>query len=214
MKLRDLNSSFLILNSLYLSGIIYIGTQVLLYVNWRTALISAVLTFFFYVCTVFLASVIVKTVYHEADSTVKNHKKAIIVGVIVLAFVFPFSILINYVSTGEVGSSKYYFYASVMAIIVFITTTIYKGILRPISTINKDALRTQFNFQLEVLKGLITAIALVLLGTAYSQVLTGMVISNTEMILAFYTSVGIIAFVLAPIIKSLLDLLGKLSDDE
>ena len=212
MKSKASRDLFLVLVSLYLSGIIYIGTQVLLYVDWKISFVVAVLTFFGYICMVFLASVIVNKAYRGVDSSVKNHKVALYVGTVVLANVFPFAILVSYLSTGELGSSKYYFYATIVAIIVFITTAFYKGVLQPLSTLKKEVLRTQFDLQMEVLKGLITAIAIFLLGSAYSQVLTGMAVSNAEMILAFYTTVGIIAFVLAPLFKSLLDLLGKISD--
>ena len=210
--MRNSNTLFLILVSLYLSGIAYIGAQALLYVDWRRALVTAILAFLIHICLVSLSSLLVKVVYHEVDSIVRDHKKSVIVGAVDATFIFPLTVIGSYLLSGDIGSNRYYFYASIMALIVFITTAIYKGLLRPISSRNKEVLRTQFDFQLEALKAAITAIALVLLGTAYSEVLTGMVISNVEMILVFYTTIGIFAFVLAPLMKSLLDLLGRFSD--
>ena len=212
MKLREYNVGFLFFSSLYLSGIVYIGTQALFGIDWIRALILGAFCFILYLCWVILSSLIVNVLYHEVESDVRKQKVAILVGAVSTAFAFPFSVLLSYLSIGEIGSPRYYFYAIMFALIVFVTATIYKGGFEPLSTKKKEVLKAQIDLQVEILKGLITAFSLVLLGTAYSQVLTGIMISTEEMILVFYTSVGIIIFVLAPLIRSLLDLLQKLSE--
>jgi len=49
-----------------------------------------------------------------------------------------------------------------------------------------------------------------LLGTAYTQVLSGVVVGTDEMFMIFYGSVGFILFVIAPLMMGLTDILEQI----
>lgn len=205
-----LGALYLILVSLYVAGIIFIGSQALLYVELEVSFRLAIISGIVYVCGMIIVSGISNRFRDKADSGVRSRKEAFLFGTIGSVLVFPYSVFLNFVSIGELASPKYYFYSTIMAIIVFFITAIYKGVFQPLPTLKKKVLKAQFTLQLEILKGTLTGIILVLLGTAYSQVLTGIEIGSSEMILVFFTTVGVIAFVLAPLLKSLLDLMDRL----
>lgn len=201
---------YLLLNDLYISGIIFIGTQVLLSVKWDRAFCISLLTFCTYAGVVYFATIVVNTFFKSAESILTPYKKSILVAGITATIVVPYAVLVSYLGIGEMASSKYYFYAIVCAGIVFATTTIYGLLIKPTAIGTRGNLEKIFTFFLEMFKTILWVFVFVLLGTAYSQVLTGAPISSGEMFLIFYTSVGCLALILVPIMKKLADVLDRI----
>ncbi len=201
----------LVLCGIYLSGIVFIGLGALLSINYFISLLFALVTFLIYIGSVSLASVIVDTVYKDT-SFLLPFKKALIIGSIVTLVVFPWSLVTDYLGTGQLSSSKFFFYSTVAAITVFSTTSIHSIIMEPsmiakIKGLQPAKKKIFLDFSLELIKSSMWAITFLLLGTALSQILSGARIESDEMILIFYSFLGFFVLVIIPIVKSFADFL-------
>lgn len=205
---------YLLLNSLYIAGIIFIGTQVLLSAELAKAFFLSILTFSIYLGVVCLATILVNAFLKPTQSVLGPYKKAILVAGITAATVIPHAVLVNYLSISQMAPSKYYFYSTICSGIVFVTTTIL-GLPVDLTVMKeKERLEKLFTFLLELVKTILWVFAFVLFGTAFSQVLTGTPITSGEMFLIFYTSVGCVALVLVPILNALVDVLDQIISTE
>jgi len=203
---------YLILTSFYISGIILIGTQVLLSATWQQALLFATGTFFVYLLSLKGATILVRAFSKSNQSALKLYKDWILMAGITTALVAVYGVLVNLLCKAELGPPKYYFYGIVFAGIVYVTTA-NQGLLIMQRLIHgKQASERVFTFVLELLRTTFWVLVFVILGTTYSQILTGMQISSGEMFMVFYTTVGGLALILTPIVKAVVDSLESIME--
>jgi hypothetical protein len=205
---------YLLLNSFYISGIILIGAQVLLFATWQQAFLFATGTFFVYLLSLRGITILVRAFSKSNQSALKLYKDWILVAGITTALVAVYGVLVNLLCKAELGPPKYYFYGIVFAGIVYVTTANQGLLLLPSVAQSKKASDKVFTFILELIKSTFWVIVFAILGTAYSQILTGTQISSGEMFLVFYTTVGGLAFILVPVMKSFIDSLENIMEQD
>jgi hypothetical protein len=213
-------NSYLILNGFFLSGIIFIGTQVLLSVTWVTAVLLSIATFAAYESIVagahrLISSLLsVRLIIKHAGSR-QTWTIAASIATIASFATIPYAILIDFAITGTISSARYYFYACVMAAIVFITTALNFLRDRGPAVTGLETLKAQFSLSLELIRSLLWIFAFTIFGTAYAQVLTTSgTFSAGEMILIFYTFVGIIGFVFVPVAQTTFGVMDEINKQE
>jgi len=199
---------FLVSNAAYISGVIFIGTQALLFASMIIATEFAILMF-----VVYLLSVLVSYRFVTAGSIQRllflprkgRYENAFLIGGItgvLSAFVLvPFSIIMNIAITGAISSPRYYAYAVILAFQVFGTTGFHFFRMLCPKSPNKAVLEKLDSLQMELIKTIIWGIGLAVIGTVYAQVLTSFSISAPEVILIFYSTVGVIGFLFNPFVQ-------------
>jgi hypothetical protein len=212
-------SVYLVLNGAFLSGIIFIGTQVLLSAAWQTALLLAVLSLGVYlavVCTAYkLTSSLLGPRLKEYGETKLKWTVAATIATITAFAMIPYAIGLNIAVTNAISSPRYYFYAAVMATIVFITTALNFSRGKDSQVGGLDTLKAQFSLSLELIRALLWAFAFTIFGTAYAQVVTTTgTFSAGEMILILYTLVGVMGFVFVPIGQDAFGILDEIRKQE
>jgi hypothetical protein len=211
---------YLLFNAIFLSGIILIGTRVLLFVSWITAIWFAIATFIFYLCVVYGAFKLVTSrtvgsfLKERYKETSLAFSKAAIIASIVAFATIPYALLLDIIGTGTPSSPKYYFYATACCLLAFVTTVLHFSGIENKPQEGLEALKAAHTLQLELLKTLLGAFALVIFGTAYAQILGHVSISTGEMILTFYTFVGAIGFVLLPVAQGWFETLDRIREYE
>lgn len=106
---------YLLLNSLYISGIILVGTQVLLSATWQQAFLFAAGTLFVYLLGLRGAIILVKTFARSDQSALKSYKQWIVVAGVTTVIVSVYGVLVNLLCKAEIGPPKYYFYGIALA---------------------------------------------------------------------------------------------------
>jgi len=219
-KERISDHLYLFFNAGFLSGIIFIGAQVLLSVRLSTAFYLSAITFPAYLLSVYTVQRFVTSRMVADYLNAKCGKMTVIfasAGIIASVTTFlavPASILVNVVVCAALAPPKYYFYAVVMALIVFLTTIFHFIMRADLSFAGRETLERMYQLQLELVKAALWAIPFTIFGTAYVQVLTGAIPTSGEMILFLYTSIGVIAFILVPAVKQTFVILDKLGERE
>jgi len=210
---------YLLLNALFISGIIFIGTQVLLFVSLFTALWLLMISYFAYLSIVYGAYRVITSrsvasfLSERYKEITLTYTSSTIIGAIAAFITIPFGVTVSLVITGGLASSKYYFYASVLSLVVFATTGLHFGV-KMSPKLSKENLKIIYGLQLEIIRAMLWAFTFTILGTAYTQVLTGTIITSGEMILLSYTLVGTITFVFVPLLQSVFMILDELRDRE
>jgi hypothetical protein len=208
----DSANLYLFLNSGYLSGVIFLGAQVLLSVRMEMALLLSVLTFLAYLFVVKFFTFLIRAFFSDIRS---SYRSAILVACLTTALMIPYSVLLSYLSIYTwAASSKYYFYWLVAAEIVFATTLIYGYVFKQTAVRGKNPSKLKFTLSLELVKSTLWILVFFVFGTAYAQVLLGTPINYDEMFMIFYTSVGFVVFVVAPLMVGLADTLDQIDSGE
>ena len=211
---------YLAVNSAFLSGLVFIGTQVLLNATSLIALALAMLTSPLYLSVVYAAYRLTarKAISDSSEQTGKNITRTFVSAAVVASIasfsVIPYSLLVNVVVTAAPASAKYYFYAIIFSVVVFLTTTLHFWGREFPQLVGPESTKMMYNLQLEFARTILWALAFMLLGTAYAQVLTGAVISMGEMVMVFYTVVGVVGLIFVPIVRMLLMTLDRMNNLE
>ena len=195
LKNQNNNNLHIFILSAYISGIVFIGGQVLIPINAFYSLIYMIIigvTYFVslkYINTLVLMFGIRKRPLHNAAFVA-------VINTTILGS-------IQYFSFGNL-STKYYFHGIMFFAVTFCVSVMYYEGLKNSNKINKESIKLQFRLYLEILRGIILASIAFILGTAYSQSLSANPISSGEMILIGYTWFGVILFVAIPLMKTLM----------
>jgi len=193
--------------SVYIGGIVFLGSQTLLGVGQCTASYLLVVTCLFHlimtwsfgriVGTRFVSNYLERVVGRSSSVFVKAELTATLVCLATISLVA----IALYLLMGGYGPARFWFYWTVLALVVFLTSFL-RCYRRFSSRLSMDAekLKMRLSIWLEIFRGLVWALTLVVLGTAYSQILTGLAMSTLEMILISYTIVGALVFIYVPLI--------------
>lgn len=192
----------LLIVSLYLSGIYFLGYISLVEKNFIMASISSISVLILYWILIKICPLIIERI--------KIIKPGVIyISAILSIILFSYSLIIPQILSINL-SARIFFYSIIFLIVVFLTTFFAYFLELPVLLNKKEMLKIELNIKMEVFKSLIFAITLLLFGAAYVQIISGTNIDPLEMLLDIYTVMGVLILVLVPftiiILKTMIQL--------
>jgi hypothetical protein len=139
-------------------------------------------------------------------------KKGLVTTAIVTLAIFPIALALDYLGTGQLGPAIYFFYSTCGVITVFLITIIHsivmeRSMVDVIAEQETSKKKVFLDFCMELVRTSMWAIVILVIGTVFSQFLSGAKIGTGEMILFSYGFVGLLVLGIVPIIKTFVDFL-------
>ena len=209
------------INAIYFSGLIFIGTIVLLEITPVVAVLLAISMGFSYLAVSWAGLRLVCderiTKYFGKDNESSRFLKTVAISAMATVFPIAMIALMANAIMERMGPTEFYYYGIILGGIMFLTGVFAAGRIFESSSKGDgiETIKQKLSLQLEFLKSFMWAVLAVLLLTAYGQVLSGGVqASPGEMIVVAYSVFGFMVLVLAPLIANIMSLISGIRDLE
>jgi len=190
---------YLFVLAIYLGGIIFIGSIVLTPATFIQSLAFGLNVSVSYIIIIYLLSKYLQIFWVDKNSLNLS---------IFATFLLTTSmIVLHSLVFKSILESIYYFYVLMFVFVTFFVSFLYCYSYYGLILKNCNSLKMEFGIFIEILKAMFLATIVVILGTAYSQLLGTNPIESKEMILIIWTYIGIFFFIIIPLIKILFNII-------